>query len=87
MNALARKIYLDFHPDIDIKPSQPPGGHYRQFNGTDEFYVNFYHTSYLQFERYPFGLLDVVGYWAEAELFGGLLLFERDESGSNVRRC
>lgn len=81
VNALARKIYLDFHLDIDIKPSKPLGRHYI----TDEFYVNFYHTSYRQFKRYPFGLLDVVGYWAEMELFGGVLLFEREESSSHVR--
>lgn len=80
-------MYLDFHPDTNIKPSKPPEGHEHQFHGTDEFYVNFYHTCYLQFERYPFGLLDVVGYWAEAELFGGLMLFEREESGSNVSCC
>lgn len=84
MNALARRVYLDFHPDVNIKPSKEQ---LRDFGGTDEFYVNFYHTSYTEFNRYPFGLLDVVGYWAEAEIFGGLLLFEREESGSKVRCC
>ena len=80
VNALARRIYLDFHPGIDIKPPNPPE--------TNKLYdVNFYHTSYRDFKRYPFGLLDVVAYWVEAELFGGLLLFERDGSGSDVRRC
>ena len=83
MNALARRTYLDLHPDMDTKP--PRSRH--QFSGADEFYVNFYHTNYTHFERYPFGLLDVLGYWAETEVFGGLLLFEREESGSNVRCC
>ncbi len=83
MNALARRTYLNIHPDINIKPPR----HSNEFKGTDEFYVNFYHTSYMAYERYPFGLLDVLGYWAETELFGGLLLFEREKSGSNVRCC
>ena len=56
----------------------------RRFRGTGEFYVNFYYASYADFERYPFGLLGLVGYWAETELFGGVVLFEREESGSNV---
>ena len=86
VHALAGRIYLDFHPNINIKPPKPPEGHNHQFNGTGEFYVNFYHASYMEFQRYPFGLLDLVGYWAETELFGGLVLFEREEFGSNVRQ-
>ena len=67
-----------------MKPPKPPKGHYWQCRHTDYFYVDFYHTSYDLFENYPFGLLNVVGYWAEAELFGGVVLFERGKSGSEV---
>ena len=70
---------------MDIKPSEPPGGHYYQFEGTDEFYVNFYHMKYRRFENYPFGLLNVVGYWAETELLGGVVVFEHRESSSEVQ--
>lgn len=83
VNALARKTYHDFHPDTTIKPSELPESSNHQSNGIDDFY----HTSYVEFKRYPFGRLDVVGYWAETQLFGGVVLFERDESGSNVRCC
>ena len=48
-------------------------------------HVEFYHTEYEEYENYPFGLLDVVGYWAEDRLFGGVLLFDRGETGSGVR--
>lgn len=78
-------IYVSKHEDMNLKPPEPPGGHLRQFHTTDGFYVNFYHTDYKRFEDYPFGLLNVVGYWAEAEIFGGVVLFERGEGGSGVR--
>lgn len=38
----------------------------------------------MELKRYPFGLLDAVDYWAETDTFGGLVLFERKEFGSNV---
>ena len=81
VNALARKTYQDFHSDIVIKPSKLPELSHHQSNGVDDFY----HSNYREFKRYPFGRLDIMSYWAETELFGGVVLFERDESGSNVR--
>ncbi len=72
-------IYAAFHPETQLRPSEPSSVQ------SDQFYVDFYHTSYKEFERYPFGLLNVVGYWAEAQVFGGVLLFDRGESGLEVR--
>ncbi|CAF9929375.1 MAG: hypothetical protein ALECFALPRED_004305 [Alectoria fallacina] len=80
VNALARKTYQDFHSDIVIKPSKLPELSHHQSNGVDDFY----HSNYREFKRYPFGRLDIMSYWAETELFGGVVLFERDESGSNI---
>ena len=77
-------VYISFHKNTDIKPGEPPEGHHWQFRDTDRFYVNFYHSQYMQLDDYPFGLLNVVGYWAETEVFGGVVLFEHDESGSKV---
>ncbi|KAI1260612.1 hypothetical protein F5Y18DRAFT_420061 [Xylariaceae sp. FL1019] len=42
----------------------------------------FYHDSYCDHEQYPRGLPDVVGYWAEAKIFGGVVLLERGESST-----
>lgn len=84
MNAFAGILFRSFHSDTNIRPPEPPQGHFYQFRMTDHFYVDFYHTNYRLFDRYPFGLLSVVGYWAEAEIFGGVVLFERGESGSGV---
>lgn len=72
-----------FHPETDIVPEKPLGGHLRAFGGTEYFYVDF-HNDYIHLEDYPFSLLDVVGYWAETQLFGGILLFDRRDSGSEV---
>lgn len=85
VNTLAGMLYASFHPDTNIKPSELTIKDLRQCDLTGQFYVNFYHTYYLLFDRYPFGLSNVVGYWAEAELFGGVLLFEHVESGSEVQ--
>lgn len=37
----------------------------------------FMHKSYRDFEQYPNGVADIVGYWAEAQVFGGVVLFDR----------
>jgi hypothetical protein len=44
----------------------------------------FYHRSYLAHAQYPNGVADVVGYWAEAKIFGGVVIFDRGESGTEV---
>ena len=63
MNALAGMIYASLHPEIELKPQEPPPRrNYPVPNETDQFYVDFYHTEYKEFERYPFDLLNVVGY-------------------------
>ncbi|KAK4032174.1 hypothetical protein C8A01DRAFT_50975 [Parachaetomium inaequale] len=45
----------------------------------------FYHRSYLAHEQYPNGVADIVGYWAEAKIFGGVVIFDRGESGTDCR--
>ena len=85
VNALAGIIYASFHPNTNIRPQTNQKGYTYPFVETDDFYVRFYHTGYHQrFGNYPFGLLNVVGYWAESELFGGVIVFERGESDSEV---
>ena len=39
----------------------------------------FYHRAYRAHEQYPRGVADMVGYWAEAKIFGGVVLFDRGE--------
>ena len=67
-----------------MKPRKPPEGHYRAFHRADRFDTDFFHVCYSRLEEYPLGLLNVVGYWAESQLLGGVILFDRG-NGSEVR--
>jgi hypothetical protein len=44
----------------------------------------FFHVDYMDYDQYPNGLADVAGYWAEDRIFGGAVLFDRGDSGSEV---
>lgn len=46
--------------------------------------TDFYHTEYRDWEQYPQGVADMVGYWAELELFSGVAVFDRGESDTEV---
>ncbi|KAK3897121.1 hypothetical protein C8A05DRAFT_39330 [Staphylotrichum tortipilum] len=37
----------------------------------------FYHRWYQDHDQYPRGISDMVGYWAEAQILGGVVLFDR----------
>lgn len=88
LNALAGMIYAAFHPETEPKPQEPPSIEQDlRFYETGQFYVDFYHAKYKEFDRYPFGLLNVVGYWAETQIFGGVLLFDRGESGLEINNA
>ncbi|KPM38190.1 Serine/threonine-protein kinase ark1 [Neonectria ditissima] len=43
----------------------------------------FMHAFYVDYQQYPEGVGDVVGYWAEARILGGVLLFDRRTPESN----
>ncbi len=44
----------------------------------------FFHVDYMDYDQYPSGLADVAWYWAEDRIFGGIVLFDRGESGYEV---
>lgn len=44
------------------------------------------HEDYSNWEQYPNGVADMVGYWAEFWIFGGVVLFDRGESGTSCKR-
>jgi hypothetical protein len=46
--------------------------------------TDFMHEDYHDLEQYPKGVADVVGYWTEYHLFGGVVLFDRGETGTDV---
>lgn len=44
----------------------------------------FSHACYTFHEKYPNGAADMAGYWAEDRIFGGVILFDRGKSGTEV---
>jgi hypothetical protein len=56
----------------------------REFPGQYVVPTPFYHSSYIVDQQYPNGVADIVGYWAEAKIFGGVVIFDRGESGTEV---
>lgn len=44
----------------------------------------FFHRFYHFHKQYPRGVADVVGYWAEGRIFGGVVAFDRGESEQEV---
>ena len=61
----------------------------------------FRHPWYVAYDQYPSGIADGVGFWAEARIFGGVILFDRrrpegdpdsvwlhpDRDGGTYRMC
>jgi hypothetical protein len=60
------------HPR-DTRALQPP--HYT---------LDFYHGAYMLYQEYPHGVLNMVGYWMETRVFGGVLLVEHDDLDCEV---
>ncbi|KAF5670125.1 hypothetical protein FCIRC_9033 [Fusarium circinatum] len=46
----------------------------------------FTHGPYIAVDQYPNGAADSVGYWAEARIFGGVVVFDRGEDGTESRQ-
>ncbi|KAF5725081.1 hypothetical protein FMUND_175 [Fusarium mundagurra] len=44
----------------------------------------FTHGPYIAVDQYPNGSADTVGYWAEARIFGGVVVFDRGEDGTEL---
>lgn len=75
------KTNASLHKDDKLGLWQPP-------EDLKDFYPDgfpqtlFRHKFYLDADLYPEGVADVVGYWAESRIFGGVVLFDRREPDS-----
>ncbi|KAF2749455.1 hypothetical protein M011DRAFT_475549 [Sporormia fimetaria CBS 119925] len=90
---IAVYLYTKYEGGIR-KPSSPPpqpepvvlpGFEDIKFAPIPPLPAEFFHHSYLDWEQYPNGVADIVGYWAEYRLFGGVMLFDRGESGTECK--
>lgn len=43
-----------------------------------------HHAEYTLHEQYPMGVADMIGYWTEYRILGGVVLFDRGESEEEV---
>lgn len=61
---------------------EPPrqGGGYPSLAPPPPWETLFSHPYYVAQNQYPNGLADVVGYWAEDRIFGGVVLFNRSQT-------
>ena len=80
-------MHASSQPEMDIFPDHLPTQEDEDSRGMTKFsrFTIINRDDYTHFKNYPRGLLDVVGYWAESQVFGGVLLFDRSGSGSQVR--
>ncbi|KAH8821257.1 hypothetical protein F5884DRAFT_80998 [Xylogone sp. PMI_703] len=65
------------------RPYVDHGSHCRE---PDPYPTLFYHQFYTYHEQYPEGVADMVGYWAENRILGGVVLFDRRVSGFGNNR-
>jgi hypothetical protein len=81
-------VYLFTHADGGLHKEdqrwQPDQSRSRYPVDIPPFATIFYHESYEDYDQYPQGVADIVGYWAELRIFGGVVLFDRGESGTGV---
>ena len=71
-----RNIDSEFPTDDNIKEPVAPTRR--------EIPTYLYHQNYIYHEQYPMGVADMVGYWAEYQTLGGVVLFARGESDDDV---
>lgn len=76
------KLDLDRHKDDAVQTWKPPTRYVAGFRLYDIPTPPslFNHPSYIYPDQYPNGVADVVGYWTENRILGGVVLFNRKKS-------
>ncbi|KAK2797576.1 hypothetical protein FQN51_008371 [Onygenales sp. PD_10] len=78
---MAGNLYAAFHPQGEPCSAEAAT---QPFQPKDLISLSTWY--YATPDRYPRGFLDVVGYWAETHIFGGVVVFDRG-SEEGARRC
>lgn len=73
------KLDTSLHKDDGVTEWQPPKTDtvYWTYCPEGPLPTLFTHPWYLDYDQYPNGVADMVGYWAEARILGGVVLFDR----------
>ncbi|KAK3293434.1 uncharacterized protein B0H64DRAFT_326608 [Chaetomium fimeti] len=77
--ALLYELDTSVHKDDGITDWTPPKSDtfYRKWYPDGPRPTLFHHAWYLDYAQYPRQVADMVGYWAEARILGGVVLFDR----------
>lgn len=73
------RLGSSFHTNDSLTSWVPPkdDGLFWELNPEGAWPTLFRHPSYINCDHYPDGVADMVGYWAEARILGGVVLFDR----------
>ncbi|KAK3903105.1 hypothetical protein C8A05DRAFT_43624 [Staphylotrichum tortipilum] len=84
--ALLFELDTSMHKDDGITGWTPPlsGELYWKLYLDGPLPTLFRHGWYKDYPQYPRGVADMVGYWAEARILGGVVLFDRRDPDSNL---
>jgi hypothetical protein len=77
---IAGLVYVNTQPGLRAKGQSPEP----RLAALEGWPTDFMHEAYYDLQQYPNIVADMVGYWAEYHLFGGVVLFDREESGTDV---
>lgn len=79
---IAGNLYATSHPNGEPEPAQASS--FPPVRSKD--CISLSTKLYIASDWYPRGFLDVVGYWAEIHIFGGVVVFDRgpQEEARNV---
>lgn len=79
IGALLYELDTSAHKNDGIVDWAPPkdDAHYWKWHPDGPHPTLFYHEFYDDRDQYPRGIADMVGYWAEARILGGVVLFDR----------
>ncbi|PGH01798.1 hypothetical protein AJ80_08965 [Polytolypa hystricis UAMH7299] len=81
IHEMAGNLFAAFHPDGEPRSTDVGQQQFRPVNT-----ISLSTMCYAVSGRYPRGSLDVVGYWAETHIFGGVVVFDRGPR-EGARQC
>lgn len=70
---MAANLFATFHSDGEPRRADSSDQHGFHPDGM----ISLSTSCYINHSRYPRGLADVAGYWADVQIFGGVVVFSR----------
>lgn len=84
MHGIASQVSKDVDGGLHEGDKYPDDDHYKQYSWRRKKTTPFSLWRYDDPEQYPDGNADIAAYWVEDQIFGGIVLFGRGESGTEV---